>query len=404
MPNAVFTIVARNYFAYAKTLAQSVSRSNPDVDFHVLVVDARDVAFEQQNPGYRLTWVEDLPIRDFRHLAFKYDILELNTNVKPTFAKELLKRYERVVYLDPDIQVFDSLDTIFRHLEQHPVVLTPHITSPIDDDLLPGETEFLTSGVYNLGFIGFNGSNAALRLLDWWEKRCLHLAYDDKPQGLFVDQKWMDFAPSLCENALILRDCGYNVAYWNLHERQLSRVGDEYVVNGRAPLAFFHFSGLPSHGDGISKYQNRYTLAARPDLAPLFADYRAALEANGHAGYLKLPYGFGAFSNGVAVSRVARRAASATRLFASVPDPFDAEQPLYRALVRHRLVHPSGAAAPNPHGVSDTDRKHVTRVIHWVFGRLLRFVGPARYERLMRHLGTAASLRKQAFLLNETAR
>lgn len=404
MSNAVFTIVSRNYFAYARTLGDSLRASNPEAEFNILVVDRKDPAFEAQHRDWRITWVEDLGIPDFPHVAFKYDILELNTNVKPTFAKRLLDRHDKVIYLDPDIFVYDSLLPIFDRLDCHPVVLTPHTTTPIDDDKLPSEMEFLNSGIYNLGFAAFNASPDARCLLDWWERRCLQQAYNDQPSGLFVDQKWMDFAPSLCPDVLVLRDKTFNVAYWNLHERQVRLEGGKPFV-GEAPLAFFHFSGLPPHGDDrISKYQTRFMLSARPDVAPLFVCYRETLAANGHAEYLKLLYGFGKFSNGAPISVLARRVAAGWLEFETIADPFDASGHLFNVLRGSRLLSTPGkavvaAAALYAAGDASDERRRITRIVRFVFGLLLRVLGPQRYERLMRFIGRSTNLRAQQFLL-----
>lgn len=403
MSNAVFTIVSRNYFAYARTLGDSLRESNPDVEFNVLVVDRKDAAFEAEHRDWRITWVEDLGIEGFEHVAFKYDILELNTNVKPTFARRLLERHAKVVYLDPDIFVYDSLQPIHDLLDRHPVVLTPHILTPIEDDLLPGETEFLNSGIYNLGFAGFNRSPAALAFLGWWERRCLHMAFNDQPRGLFVDQKWMDFAPALCPDACILRSKAFNVAYWNLHERQVTIRDDKPYVDDR-PLVFFHFSGLPPAGDDrISKYQTRFTLSARTDVAPLFGRYRAALERNGHAANLKIPYGFGRFSNGVPITNLARRTVIDHRLFPATADPFDAGSALYAALARSGVLKTRAVPAPAPAAASASNGSELARLqrmIGFGFRMFLRLLGAARYERLMRYLARVSSLRQQTFLID----
>jgi hypothetical protein len=336
------------------------------------------------------------------HIAFKYDILELNTNVKPTFAKRLLNQHDKVIYLDPDIFVYASLAPIFERLDRHPVVLTPHTTTPIDDDKLPGELEFLNSGIYNLGFAAFNASADARALLSWWERRCLQEAYNDQSCGLFVDQKWMDFAPSLCKDVCVLREKTYNVAYWNLHERTVHfKDGKPFVDD--APLVFFHFSGLPPRGDDrMSKYQTRFTLSDRPDIAPLFARYRDTLEGNGHAAYLRLPYGFGTFSNGTSITSLARRAVINHPLFAEASDPFDAASPLNAALARARLLQvkapPGGPANAT---VRSAEAARLQVLVGFSFRLLLRVFGAARYERLMRYLAGVSSLRRQTFLLNE---
>lgn len=402
MPQAVFTIVSRNYFAYARTLCESLVTSNPEISFHVLVVDRKDPEFEERHPDHRITWVEDLGIPNFERIAFKYDILELNTNVKPTFARRLLQSYDKVVYLDPDIFVYSSLQPIFDLLDRHAVVLTPHITRPIDDDHLPGEQEFMTSGIYNLGFAAFNRSAEAGDLLAWWEQRCLNLAYNEQAQGLFVDQKWMDFAPALCPTAAILREPQYNMAYWNLHERDISWIDGVPNANGRL-LAFFHFSGLPPLGDDrVSKYQTRFRLTQRLDLVPLFEAYRARLAGNDHLDYLKLPYGFGAFSDGTPVTGVARRVAADAPGFDRVTAPFDAAGSLYKALKASRLLTMNSGASARPAntraaGLESARLDGITAVL---LRMLLRVFGPLRYERLMRYATRMSNLRRQAFLLD----
>jgi hypothetical protein len=405
MSPTVFTIVSRNYFAYARTLGDSLRQSNPAVEFNVLIVDRKDPAFEAQHLDWHITWVEDLGIADFEQIAFKYDILELNTNVKPTFAKHLLTRHEKVVYLDPDIFVYDSLQPIFDLLDHHAVVLTPHITEPIDDGKLPGESEFLTSGIYNLGFGAFNSSEESLKLLSWWERRCLHLAYNEQSQGFFVDQKWMDFVPSLCATAFILRDSQYNTAYWNLHERDLVWADGRATIAGK-PLVFFHFSGLPPEGDDrVSKYQTRFRLADRPDVAPLFDAYRSRLTSNGHATYLKFPYGFGSFSDGTPLSSVARRVAAGTPELAASGKPFDSGSAIHRVLQASRLLNAASGAKPTKStaagapGQSSGEEARLQRITAFVFRGLLRIFGPSRYERLMRYVSRSTNLRSQGFLL-----
>jgi hypothetical protein len=404
MSNTVFTIVSRNYFAYARTLGDSLRQSNPGLEFNILIVDRKDVAFEARHPDWRITWVEDLGIPDFEQIAFKYDILELNTNVKPTFAKHLLQRYEKVIYLDPDIFVYSCLQQIIDLLERHAVVLTPHITEPINDGKLPGEPEFLTSGIYNLGFAAFNSSAESLKLLLWWEQRCLHLAYNEQSQGFFVDQKWMDFVPSLCATAFILRDPQYNTAYWNLHEREVVWSDGRAMIAGK-PLVFFHFSGLPhSDDDRVSKYQTRFRLSERADIAPLFSSYRDHLDGNGHAEYLKLPYGYGSFSDGTHISGLARRVSTCLAEFQLNLAPFDATGALYKVLRKSRLLAGMTTARVGARQLAVSvdggdEARRLDHILGIVYRMLLRLFGPAQYVRLMRYLSRSSQLRTQDFLV-----
>ena len=65
-----------------------------------------------------------------------------------------------------------------------------------------------------------------------------------------------------------------NVAYWNLHERELTRdATGRWFVNDQ-PLRFFHFSGFnPREPHLLSKHQTRTRLSDHPELARLCADF-----------------------------------------------------------------------------------------------------------------------------------
>jgi hypothetical protein len=113
------------------------------------------------------------------------------------------------------------LEVLYGRLCVADILLTPHILSPIRDDKKPMERDFLRSGVFNLGFVGVSNRPPAREFLDWWEARCLKEGFNELRAGLFVDQKWVNFAPCFFSGVEIIRDPGCNVAYWNLHERKL---------------------------------------------------------------------------------------------------------------------------------------------------------------------------------------
>ncbi len=118
----------------------------------------------------------------------------------------------------------------------------------------------------------------------------------------------MDLAPGLIPSLAILRDDGYNVAYWNLSSREVKRDGDTYTVNGR-PLRFFHFSGYdPDHPDRLSKHQDRLDLAALPVVRELCDGYGDALAREGHADWRTRPYAWGRLPDGTPLDAAARAA------------------------------------------------------------------------------------------------
>ncbi|HEX4953572.1 MAG TPA: glycosyltransferase [Thermoanaerobaculia bacterium] len=305
---AACTIVSKNYLPFARTLARSFAEHHPGSPFFVLLVDRIEGAFDPAAEPFEVIEVETLGnIPDFPAFAFKYTILELNTAVKPFFLARLLERagIEKLIYLDPDILLFRPLDELSRLLDEHSVVLTPHLTDPIDDDLHPSELSILQSGAYNLGFVALTRSAEVTRLLAWWQERMVEHCVVAIERGLFVDQKWLDLAPGLFEGVFILRSPAYNVAYWNLHKRRVT-LDPEPQVNG-VPMVFFHFSGFdPMNLSRVSKHQNRFTLGELPDVRALFQRYRDLLLGNGFLGTRAWPYAFGRFDNGVAIPDLAR--------------------------------------------------------------------------------------------------
>ena len=408
LKRAACTIVSPNYLAYARTLAASYLAQHPGQAFFVLfVADLREVApFRAE--AFQTVLLKDIGLADMRGEAMKYDILELNTNVKPTFMKYLIATHglDALVYLDPDIFCYAPLDPVFGALDAGAcAVLTPHITTPVFDDRSPGEQDHLYNGTYNLGFIGVSSSAESERLLTWWEERCLQLGYSEGRTGLFVDQKWLNLAPGMFEGVCILRDAGCNMAYWNLQERMLLRAEDSYMVqspvSGRVPLRFFHFSGIvPSDAASLSKHTNRFQLVDRPDVQGLFAEYKAVVLSNKSPQLEALPYGFDTLSDGTAITRLARRLYGAHYARFAGSDPFDASGTFAQWAKKTKLV--AGKAAPAKatwHEFNPKDRR--VKTIHRMLRFTLRVLGPGRYELLMRYLSHISVLRNQSVFLRD---
>jgi hypothetical protein len=83
--------------------------------------------------------------------------------------------------------------------------------------------------------------------------------------------------PALFDDVAILRNPGYNVAYWNMPSRPLSLVEGKWFAGGE-PLVFFHFSGFdPKHPDVLSRFQDRIDPSVDPHLSQLLADYAAKM-------------------------------------------------------------------------------------------------------------------------------
>jgi hypothetical protein len=405
---AACTIVSPNYLAYARVLAASYVAQHPGHRFFVLIV--ADLGESAPFSGHAFTPVmlHQIGLADMRGEAMKYDILELNTNVKPAFMKYLLKTHslEALVYLDPDIFCYAPLTPVFDELERGATaVLTPHMTTPIRDGYSPSEQDILYNGTYNLGFIAVRQCAESARLLDWWDERCLALGFSEGRTGLFVDQKWMNLAPGLFQGVAITRHAGCNMAYWNLHERSLTATAAGYTVKSASgesvPLCFFHFSGIVTKDAAmLSKNTNRFTLASRPDLQALFADYKATVIANQSAEVEALSYGFDVFSDGTSVTRLARRLYAVHQSHFAGENPFEANSGFAKFAKEQGLV--KGKVAPAKTTWKEfNSRDRRVQAVHGFLKLILRMIGPHKYELLMRYVSYIAVLRNQGVFLRD---
>jgi glycosyltransferase involved in cell wall biosynthesis/SAM-dependent methyltransferase len=305
------TIVARNYLPFAAVLAESFRAHNPGCEFVTLVVDALPGEIDDASATTFLTPRDlNLDPEEFGRMALLYDVTELSTSLKPWALELLLDRGAEVaLYLDPDVCVYSPLDEVAELSAEHGVVLTPHTTSPMPrDGKRPNEADIMAAGVYNLGFIAVNSHSRSM--LDWWKERLLRDSLSDQTRMLFTDQRWVDLVPGYFPHT-ILADSGYNVAYWNLDQRELHIDEDgAFHVNGR-PLRFFHFSGYrPEKPWILSRHtpqDARIVLSEQPALRELCDRYGERVLKAGIESAATVPYRFGELRDKVQVTPAIRR-------------------------------------------------------------------------------------------------
>jgi len=306
---AACTIIAKNYLPMARALAESWHAVHPDSPFFVLLLDSPQGFFNPESEDFHTVLASDLDIPNLNGFLFKYTVLEASTAVKPYFLDYLFQRHSisKLLYLDPDILIFRPLDYLADKLETANVLLTPHLLSPLPNDGRGlTEHDILQAGSYNLGFFGVRNSLESKRLLSWWSEKLYHHCIVSFQDNLFVDQRWMDMVPGLFDGVEIIRHPGFNVAYWNLHERTIS-VKEQVTVN-ELPLYFFHFSGFdPNKPWIVSKYQNRFEMATIGDARKLYSDYRELLVKKGWVETSAWTYAHDFFSNGVKIPPSARK-------------------------------------------------------------------------------------------------
>lgn len=323
----VFTSAAVNYLPKVRALCRSVRRHHPEAVIHVVLVDEPPAWLDTRaDPFDDVIPVSALGIRDWRRWSFTHDIVELATAIKPFALMRLLERddCDRVVYLDPDIVLFSRIDDILSMLDESDLALTPHQTTPEQtlEAVLDNEVASLKHGIFNLGFIAVANRDEGRRFARWWSERTYELCRADVANGLFTDQKWLNFAPVFFDRVAIVKSPRHNVATWNLTTRRLD--GDPehgFQVDGQ-PLGFYHFTGFDSGAHRIMAIKNALRNESVQSLIRWYERETAVAREDPLAGW---PWAFGRYSDGASIERWHRYLyRDRSDLRDAFPDPYDA--------------------------------------------------------------------------------
>lgn len=323
-----YTSICANYLPKAMALAESVKAHHPDATFVLCLVE-REVPLVAREFAHfdDVVLAKDAGWDNFDAFMFRHSIVEASTAVKPRFLQYLLERFldaDKVVYLDPDVLVYGEFVELRRLLDDHTIVLAPHLLRPGNVDM---EISSLAHGSYNLGFLAVRRSENAERFLDWWASRLFLFCYDDKVRGIFTDQKWIDLAPSFFD-VHILKHHGYDFATWSLLGSDLKEEGGQYVVNGD-PLRFIHFSGLDS--GTIEKAISWWlTDENKATFVKLYSEYAGLLNAHGQQIIGRTPWDYDTYADGAPISKDVRVLYRDPALWAAVPCPFEADDKTIR--------------------------------------------------------------------------
>lgn len=417
--NAIFTIVAKNYTGLAQVLEASVRR-NTGVDFYIFVADEwkGDEAVKASLPAHILTANEVLGIstEEWEQMAFKYNLVEFCTAIKASCFQYLMgKGYERLVYFDPDIYVYNPLQPVFEQLNNVSIVVTPHILNK--QTPFKGNYEdylFLLNGTFNLGFIAIKNTAVSVSFLKWWHHRLVHHCFFDNDRGTATDQKWINLLPAIlpASEYLITRHRGMNAAPWNFHERKIIHENEVFYVTDRdeptakEPLLFVHFSGYDYSQIGNGNAVHKTTsITAYPDLEPVLKEYGDALAKSSFLQYTGLVYSYNKFENGTGIISLHRR--MYRRLLEeekALPHPFStAAGSYYQLLSKNGLLDHSPVSADKltNKNVKNFDAKLAYVQLFFTF--IKRIIGVRRYSIMIRFFRRFFAEENQVFLVNKEA-
>ena len=146
-----FTICTLSHLALAKTMADSLVKYNPD--YRVVIglfdkVNDRDVSSVS---AHTIVEINEQQVPDFHNLFNRYTVFELSCLAKPFMASWLYKTYpdvEKLLYFDADMRLFGDVAPIEKDLDNHSIVITPHVVTPITGEGIPHLRSFLNAGLY----------------------------------------------------------------------------------------------------------------------------------------------------------------------------------------------------------------------------------------------------------------
>ncbi len=326
----IFTSVCANYVHKARTLAQSVKQHIPDAKMILCLVE-REI-----DPRIPADYFDDIVLAkdawegNFDRFIFKHAIVEASTAVKGQFFRYLMDRFvdeDKFVYLDPDVYVYEDFPELKAELDQHPIVLCPHLLRPGNIDM---ELSSTAHGVYNLGFLGISRSEEGRKCVDWWAERLYLYCYDDIQRGIFTDQKWFDLAPCFFD-VKIFKHHGYDFAPWSLMNCNVTKDdSNNYLVDGD-PLRFIHFSG---YGRCAEDCMTKWMPEEGKLFRELYEDYSVRHDRNDADKISKTPWGYASYTSGEHIEDCVRAAyRSNWDVMFLYENPFEHSNAEYRKLL-----------------------------------------------------------------------
>jgi hypothetical protein len=155
------------------------------------------------------------------------------TPFTPQFVFDHNQAVKRVTYIDSDIFFFDSPNILLKELEESgkDVLITDHAYAPEYD-------QTATSGRFCVQFMTFRRTVGGMKVMKWWQERCLEWCFNKFEDGKFGDQKYLDDWPVRFANEVhVLRQVEKTLAPWNVNYLMQNQQG------GIKPV-MYHFHSL----------------------------------------------------------------------------------------------------------------------------------------------------------------
>ena len=415
MQECAFTIVAKNYIGLGQILGLSLRKHNPNIDFRIFVADefTEQPAILPKEVVMAKQVLKDLSEAQWTDMAFKYDLTEFCTALKPfCFDHLLAEGYEKAYYFDPDIFIFASIKDITESLNTHSMTLTPQIAG-IHVNYTGEHPEWAmnVNGIFNLGFCGIRNDQWGHKVIQWWKERLRDQAFTDRSVGQFTDQKWMDWIPAfLGEKLYVQQSLGMNLAPWNYFERKIKKNADnQYSVMFRTQdtfqredeLVFVHFAGsdYSKLKQGIIARKRIEDLKEYDDINLINAIYRDAIVKNTSVfdSFINQPYTYATYDNGSPIASFHRRLYHGLDPFPANPFATD-KGSFFDCIHRKGMVIEDSIDHVSRQNLDNIDKKK--KLLSYLYRVLFHLMGYKRYVMFLKSLYFYCRPEMHTFLIN----
>ena len=231
------TLFDSHYLPQGLSLYKSLEAHGQPFKLWILALDeACAVALEKISPRFvRILRLPEIETERLAKAKSDRSVAEYCWTLTPFLPQMVFERepsVPRVTYVDADIFFFghpsrliDEFDASRKH-----VLLTEHAFAP-------EYAENMRFGKFCVQFMTFRNSEPGLRILHWWQDRCIEWCYAYLEDEKFGDQKYLDTWPEIFgDDVHVLTQTHRTLAPWNVafFSRQ----------TGKVDPVFYHFHGV----------------------------------------------------------------------------------------------------------------------------------------------------------------
>lgn len=155
------------------------------------------------------------------------------TPFAPQFVIDRAEYVKRVTYLDADLFFFDSPQILIEEVVNSgkQVLITEHAYAPEYD-----QTQL--AGRFCVQFMTFMNTEGGMKVLHWWQSKCIEWCFDRYEEDRFGDQKYLDKWPEIFSSEVhVLQQVEKTLAPWNV-------TFFDAKSSSRLKPVFYHFQAL----------------------------------------------------------------------------------------------------------------------------------------------------------------